>query len=102
MKYDESRDIIEIALGEFVSIARRGVSPAVAYDEDEPTGGEVAMRRLAPIIGDAVSERLIFEFWDREHRFEISGRVITDKNGITVSCSTESNPERPRKSEVAD
>ncbi len=102
MRYDESRRVIEIALGEFVSIARRGVSPAVAYDEDEPTGGEVAMRRLAPIIGDAVSEKLIFGFTDSDYDFELVGRVLTDGSRIIVSYSTTSNPERPKKNEIAE
>ena len=49
MKYDKERGIIEISLKEFVSIARRGVSPTASPDEDEPTGGSVADRRLAKI-----------------------------------------------------
>ena len=102
MKYDESRKVIEIALNEFVSIARRGVSPTVSYDEDEPSGGEVSYRRLTAVIGDATPENLVFRFTDSDYTFELRGWVLTDNNKITVSCSTESNPERPRKSEIAE
>lgn len=36
MRYDEKKDIIYISVKEFVSIARRGISPTLPCDDDEP------------------------------------------------------------------
>lgn len=101
MRYDESRGVIEIALSEFVAIARRGVSPAVAYDEDEPTGGEVSARRIAPMVQNSEKKRLSLIFRDREYTFEIVGWSFSLGPSLTVSCSVEGNPKRPKKSEIA-
>ena len=101
MKYDKERGIIEISLKEFVSIARRGVSPTASPDEDEPTGGSVADRRLAKIVGDVPRERLNFQFTDGVYSFELYGRVIADGDCLWVSSTVSSNPHRPRKSEIA-
>ena len=103
MRYNEQSSVIEIATTEFVSIARRGVSPAVAYDEDEPTVGGISLNRLASIIGGTVTvERLTHNFTDEEYSFTLYGDVITDGNRVTVACATEGNPKRPRKSEIAE
>ena len=103
MRYNLEKGIIEIHLGEFVSIARRGISPSVSYDEDEPNISEIASSRLSRIFGDMTPERLTLEFGAGEHSFLLSGHTEgLSGNSITVARAVESNPSRPRKSEVAE
>ena len=103
MRYNLEKGIIEIHLGEFVSIARRGISPSVSYDEDEPNISEIASSRLSRIFGDMTPERLTLEFGAGEHSFLLSGHTEgLSGNSITVARAVKSNPSRPRKSEVAE
>ena len=103
MRYNLEKGIIEIHLSEFVSIARRGISPSVSYDEDEPNISDIASSRLSRIFGDMTPERLTLEFGAGEHSFLLSGHTEgLSGNSITVARAVESNPSRPRKSEVAE
>ena len=102
MKYDSERGIIRIALDEFVSIARRGISPSVSHDEDEPELYGVSQRRVSAIIGDVTNRELSHQFTDGEYSFELFGDGYISGGEITVFHPTESNPNRPRKSEVAE
>ncbi len=103
MRYDAEDGIIKISLGEFVSIARRGISPSVSFDEDEPNVSPVASARIGRLIGELNTEKLSHRFISGEWVFELSctieGRA---ENRITIARSIESNPRHPRKSEVAE
>ena len=59
MLFDKERNIIRITLGELVSIARRGISPTLPFDEEEPNLLEVTSRRLRAILGEVRSEKLL-------------------------------------------
>lgn len=103
MRYNSDSGIIEISLSEFVSIARRGISPSVSHDEDEPDINPVNATRLRAIFGESEPERLSMEFFDGTHRFLLSGRADGFKGDVlTIAGSISSNPERPRKAEVAE
>ncbi len=102
MKYDSERGIIRISLNEFVSIARRGISPSVSHDEDEPGLYGVSARWVSAIIGDVPKQDLLLPFSDGEYSFELFGEVYVSGNEITVCHPTESNPKRPKKSELAE
>ena len=103
MRYNAEKQIIEIHLGEFVSIARRGISPSVSYDEDEPNISTLAGARLSRVFGDMTAQTLSLEFGSGEHSFILTGQVEgLDGNSITVARAVDSNPQRPRKSEVAE
>ena len=103
MRYDAEKQIIEIHLNEFVSIARRGISPSVSYDEDEPNISEIAEARLCRIFGELCPERLTLEFGSGEYNFRLVGQAEDlSGNSITVARTVISNPNRPRKSEVAE
>ncbi len=103
MRYDAESGIIKITLGEFVSIARRGISASVSYDEDEPNVSPVAAARLTKLVGELGGEKISHRFISGEWVFELSGRVEGLSTGeITVARSIESNPRRPKKSEVAE
>ena len=103
MRYNAENNIIEIGLNEFVSIARRGISPTVSYDEDEPEVSAVAKARLCRIFGDMKAEELSLEFGSGEFNFRLSGYVDgLSANQITLARSVTSNPNRLRKSELAE
>ena len=103
MKYIASEDIIKITLCEFVAISRRGISPTVSYDEDEPNVGPIGAVRLKYLLGDLRPQRLSYIFSSGEYDFEISGVVENlDAGQITIVRSVESNPHRPKKSELAE
>ena len=51
MRYDSENRIIKISLCEFVSIARRGISSSVSFDEDEPSISPIAASRLSRLVG---------------------------------------------------
>ena len=103
MRYNANDNIIEIHLGEFVAIARRGISPSVSYDEDEPNISAIAGSRLSRIFGDMTAEKLTLDFASGEYNFRIFGQAEgLSGNSLTVARTVSSNPMRPRKSEVAE
>ncbi len=103
MRYDADNQLIRITLGEFVSIARRGISPSVSYDEDEPNISAVSRRRLLGLIGEMTEERLCYRFIDGQYSFELSATIDGISGGeITIARGVESNPRRPKKSEISE
>ena len=103
MRYDADSKIIKITLGEFVSIARRGISPSVSYDEDEPNVSPVAAARISRLAGDLFEEKITHRFISGEWVFELSARIENlSGNKITIARSIESNPRHPKKSEIAE
>ncbi|MBO7195838.1 MAG: ATP-dependent DNA helicase [Clostridia bacterium] len=103
MRYDADSRIIKIGLSEFVTIARRGISPSVSHDEDEPNVSKATGIRLKRLIGQSDRQTLCHRFTDGEHNFELDCTVdVTSPGGITVAGCIESNPKRPRKNEIAE
>ena len=103
MRSDAESKIINITVSEFVSIARRGISASVSYDEDEPLVSPVASARLSRLTGGLQSEKIEHRFISREWVFRLSGRVDgISGNEICIARAIESNPRRPKKNEVAE
>lgn len=103
MKFCADKNLIEIHLSEFVSIARRGISSSVSYDEDEPNISAVASARLGRIFGEFKSERLTLDFGSGDYNFRLFGSAEgLSGNSITIARTVESNPQRPRKSELSE
>ena len=103
MRYDAENRIIDIRLSEFVSIARRGISPTVSYDEDEPNVSAVAEARLGRIFGEMRQEMLTLDFGSGEYNFRLTGYAeALSGNSVTVVRAVTVDPHRPRKSEVAE
>ena len=103
MRYDSEAKRILINLSEFVSIARRGISPTVSFDEDEPTVGEVARFRLAKLYGEMERSELTYNFSSSEYDFTLSGEadgLMGDT--VTLARSVTSNPNKPNKAEQAE
>ena len=103
MKYDVETKIIGISLCEFVSIARRGISPTVSYDEDEPNVTPAQAVRLTKLIGEMKERQVNYRFNDGGLDILITGMVEDcSDTAITVARVIESNPRRPKKSEIAE
>lgn len=62
MRYDAEIKRIKIALSELVSIARRGVSEALSYDEDEPIFGHVSKKCIDEARGERELSHVSFDF----------------------------------------
>ena len=103
MRYDAESRIIGISLCEFVSIARRGISPTVSYDEDEPGISAATISRLERLFGTMQPYSLRHEFTDGGIDFCLTGVAeAACESGITVARVVSGNPQKPKKSEVAE
>lgn len=103
MRYDGGQDKIVIDVKEFVSIARRGVSPTLSYDEDEPRICDVGKRRLKAYLGECEPRALSLSFADGEYTFELSGVADSAGGGyIVVARDIESSPSKPRREELSE
>lgn len=102
MRFDAESGIIRIGLYEFVSIARRGISPSVSYDEDEPRISSISDRSLAKLVQAPTDSELVYRFISGENTFELYGKAeAVCGNEITLARAIESRPSRPKKSEIA-
>ncbi len=94
MRYDRERDIIGIDLYEFVSTARRRISPLPSYDADEPEITE----------GSAQGKRLNicrpFKIGGRSYEL-YAGVRLSDSGEIVIERTVSSSAQRPRKEETA-
>ena len=102
MRYDAESNIIKIHLSEFVSIARRGISPSASYDEDEPNISELTKNAINRIICKAEPTELCYRFNDGGWDMELSGSIDNFCDGcITMAKMLESSVARPNKQEMA-
>ena len=103
MLYDNERRVIKVSLSEFVSIARRGISTTLPFDEDEPSILEATSRRLRAILGELTAEKLYYSFVSGERAFELFGTAEhIEGDVITVSREISSSPSKPRREEAAE
>ena len=102
MRYNADSNIIRIHLSEFVSIARRGISPSASYDEDEPNITLATKTRLDRILGSTNPSELSYRFSDGRWDMELFGSADSLSHGeITIARMMDSNPSRPNKHELA-
>lgn len=103
MKFDSESRRILINLQEFVSIARRGISPTVSFDEDEPTIGDVARHRLEKLYGEMERGELSYDFSSGDNAFTLSGEADgLSGDVVTIARTVTSNPNKPNKAEQAE
>ncbi len=103
MKYDAESGKIKIDLKEFVTIARRGISPTLPHDEDEPSTDRISSRGLRTLIGDASPERLYYGFSACGQSFELTATVDSlSGNEITLAREIFSSPAKPKKKEAEE
>ena len=101
MKHIPSENRILISLGEFISIARRKISPTLPTDENEP---EISAASRATLLSLGISERIKLDF-DYSHEgleYRIFGYADqVNESGITIVKSITSGSKGPKKEELA-
>ena len=103
MRYDAECGKIRIDFKEFTAIARRGISPTLPYDEDEPRTDSLSLRFLRAYLGEVSAERMYFGFSALGYDFELSAVCeATDSEGITIAREISSSPDKPKKEELAE
>ena len=101
MKHIPSENRILISLGEFISIARRKISPTLPTDENEPEISEASRVTLLS-LGISERARLDFDFSYEGVDYRIFGYADkAESTGITLVKSITSSAKGPRKEELA-
>lgn len=77
MLYDKDSGKIKISLKEFLGIARRGISPTLPFDEDEPNITDTTMLMLKGFLPDVKKERVIYGFRAGEYEFEMYMHLVS-------------------------
>ena len=102
MKYDCDSGEIMLTVNDFVSIARRGISPTLPYDDEEPDATSASAIAIRDIIGENKSSTLYFGCEGGGYRYRISGHCDGLDNGVlTVIKCVNDDPTRVRKSDLA-
>ncbi len=71
MRYDADSGKIKLGCRELVSCARRKISSALPYDEDEPTPSLASLKNIALAADGAERTKLYFGFESGEYSFEL-------------------------------
>lgn len=101
MQFDKESGKIKLGISEFVSISRRGISPTLPFDEDEPISGAVSAVRARVILENYSPERLYFEFELSEYSFELSALADSIAEN-KISIIREIGGAKPKKEELAE
>ncbi len=100
MRYDDKTGKIKISLSELVTIARRGISPTLPCDEDEPKTDSLKSQKLRRLIPDLESSDLHYGFDCDGFSFEMSATADgVGGNAVTVAREITSSPKKPRREE---
>ena len=101
MKLIASENRILISLGEFVSIARRRISPTLPTDENEPEFKEPSRVALLS-LGISDNEKLTYDFSDEGIDYRIFGYADKIENGtVTLVKSSTGSTRSAKKTEIA-
>ena len=100
MRYNEETGYIETNAKEIVSISRRGISPTLVYDEDEPLVRDTTRLTLNSIVGKCEETSVHFDFDIGEYHFSVLAKA-NDIEGerITVAREISSMGGKPTKDE---
>lgn len=97
MKYDSDSGKILIAVSELVAVARRGISPTLPLDEDEPYISEPTLRARRATLGEGAAVPLRYGFQAAEYDFELIGSADKiEEDELYILRSIGSSPEKPR------
>ena len=100
MRYDGETGKLKISLGELVTIARRGISPTLPYDEDEPRTDPLKAERVRRIMPELEGSSLYYGFDADGYSFEMTVTADgIDGNKVTVARDISSSPKKPRSEE---
>ena len=102
MYFDKESGKIKLGISEFVAISRRGISPTLPFDEDEPTQGEISASRARAILENYSPERLYFGFEAGEYAFELLAEAdAVSENKISIIREISSSRAKPGREEAA-
>ena len=101
MKHIPSENRILISLGEFISIARRKISPTLPTDESEPELS-LASRVTLASLGIAERVRLEHDYTHDRLEYRVFGYAdAVDGGGVTLVRGVTGSANGPRKEEIA-
>lgn len=102
MLYDSDSGKIKISLKEFIGIARRGISPTLPFDEDEPNINEIPLFLLKDISPDIKKDRVIYGFRAGQYEFELYMHLVSVIHGeVIIAKEIDTSPNDLTKDELA-
>lgn len=100
MRYDADSGKILITVSELVSIARRGISPVMPHDEDEPELFRPSTIIRQNILADATPVALRHGFSAMGYDFELTGEAdAIEGDALTLLIVADFSGGKPRKEE---
>ena len=97
MLYDCNTQKIKISLSELVAIARRGISPTLPFDEDEPRSGIIPQKRAEAIIGEGEPRSIRYGFETGGYSFELYATADRVDGDTVTLLRLVSSAERPKQ-----
>ena len=98
VRYNRESGRIVTTVYELISIARRGISPTVTYDEDEPSIREASARMLRRIVGEGEARSITYGFDDGAYGFEFTASIDrAEKNALTVAREVGTSTGKPTR-----
>ena len=102
MLYDRDSGKIKISLKEFIGIARRGISPTLPFDEDEPNISDTSLLLLKGDLPDVKRERVIYGFSAMGYEFELYMQMVYVMGGeVIIAKEIEGSPKALTRDERA-
>ena len=102
MLYDQDSGKIKISLKEFVGIARRGISPTLPFDEDEPNITDTSLLLLKGELPDIRRDRVIYGFSAMGFEFELYMQIVHVIDGeVIIAKEIDGSPKALTKDERA-
>ena len=102
MLYDRESGKIKISLKEFIGIARRGISPTLPFDEDEPNISDTSLLLLKGDLPDIKRERVIYGFSAMGYDFELYMQMVYVMGGeVIIAKEIDGSPKSLTRDEKA-
>ena len=102
MLYDKDSGKIKISLKEFIGISRRGISPTLPFDEDEPNISDTSLLLLRGELPDVKKERVIYGFSAGGYEFELYMHLVSViESEIIIAKEIDTSPKALTKDERA-
>ena len=102
MLFDKDSGKIKISLKEFIGIARRGISPTLPFDEDEPNISDTSLLLLRGDLPDIKRERVIYGFSAMGYDFELYMQMVYVMGGeVIIAKEIDGSPKALTRDEKA-
>ena len=102
MLYDRESGKIKISLKEFIGIARRGISPTLPFDEDEPNISDTSLLLLRGELPDIKRDEVIYGFSAMGYDFELYMQMVYVMGGeVIIAKEIDGSPKSLTRDEKA-